>query len=98
MTTKKKTETRADLQRKIRELNAQLVHVYHFATAELHKAGTNHMMASGVLVTLHALGGREIVTPVVIKDGFSDATIEALRADMVRSYELAVMFKPKAGK
>ncbi len=92
---KKKTETRADLSRKVIELTAQLASAYHFASAKLDKAGTDHMMASGVLVQLHALGGRELISPVLIRDGLSPETIAALKADMARSYELAVMFKPK---
>lgn len=92
--TKTKTKTRADLQRENMELRAQLAHVYHFASAELHKAG-DCLMGSGVLVQLHALGGREIVNPVVIRDGLSPDTIEALRRDLVRSYQGATIFKPK---
>lgn len=95
MNTKKKAKTRADLLREIRELHAQLVHVYHFADAELHKCGTDRMMASGVLVTLTANGGRELVTPFMVKDGLSAETIAGLRADIARSYELATAFKPK---
>lgn len=90
-----KAKTRAELQRQVTELTAQLAHTYHFASAELHKAG-DCLMASGVLVTMHALGGRQITVPFVIRDGLSADTIAALRRDMVRSYEGAVMFKPKA--
>lgn len=92
---KPKPKTRADLQREVTELKAQLAHVYHFASAELHKAGTDRMMGSGVLLQLHANGGRELILPVMIKDGLSADTIEALQRDLARSYELAVAFKPK---
>lgn len=91
---KKKTETRAELERKVKELSAQMAYIYHFASADLHKAG-DCLVASGVLVTLHALGGREIVPAFVIRDGLSAETIAALRADLVRSYNGAVAFKPK---
>ena len=94
MTAKKKTETRADLQRQVKELNAQLAHVYYFAHQELPKASTKHMMASGVLLTVTALGGRQLMTPVLIRDGLSDDTIAALQRDLVRSYELMMTFKP----
>jgi len=30
---------------------------------------------------------------IMITDGLSDATIEAIKADLVRSYDLATMFK-----
>lgn len=93
--TRKKAKTRADLQREIAELKAQLIHTYHFATADLHKASTDHMMASGVIVTLTAIGGRQIIHPVMIKDGLSHETVEALRRDMFRTFELLTEFKPK---
>lgn len=92
---KAKGKTRADLLRENMELRAQLAHVYHFASAEIHKAGTDRMTASGVLLQLYALGGREIICPVVIRDGLSADTIEALRRDLARSYSSAVEFKPK---
>lgn len=89
-----KRPTRADLERQVRELKGQLASSYHFADANLHKAG-EALMASGCVVQLHALGGRELIEPVVIRDGLSPETIAALRRDLARSYELATMFKPK---
>lgn len=91
-----KRETRADLSRRIRELEAQLAYTYHIASSTLHKAGQDRMMASGVLLTLNALGGAEIIPPVVIRDGLSAETIAAIRADIARSFDLATQFKPKA--
>jgi hypothetical protein len=41
------------------------------------------------------LGGRQIIPPVVIRDGFSADTLAAIRRDLVRSYESAIAFKPK---
>ena len=91
----KKQKTRADLQREVKELTAQLASSYHFASATLDKAGTDKMMASGVLLQLHALGGRELIVPIVIRDGLSADTIAALQRDIARSYTLATQFKPK---
>jgi hypothetical protein len=96
-TTKKAAQTREAMGRKILELEAQLVHVYHFADQALVKAGNAHMMGSGVILQLTALGGREICKPVCIRDGLSDATIAALRADLARSFNAAAAFKPKGG-
>lgn len=95
MKTKKKADTRADLQRKVAELTAQLASTYHFASAELNKAGTDRLMGGGLLITMHALGGREVMTPVVIRDGLSADTIAALQRDILRSYEGAILFKPQ---
>lgn len=94
-TTKKSKTTKAQLQRKVLELEAQLASTYHFAAATLPTCG-EALMASGVLVQLTALGGRELVIPFVVKDGLSASTIAALHADILRSYELATMFKPKS--
>jgi len=95
---KPKKPTRQDLERQILELNGQLAYVYAQASRNIEKASTNHMMASGVLLQLTALGGREIIKPVVICDGLSDETIEALKKDLARSYELATMHKPAAAE
>lgn len=93
---KPKKPTRKDLERQVLELKAQLAFGYASASSDVEKAGTNHMMASGVLLQLTALGGREIIKPVVIRDGLSDETIEALKKDLARSYELATVHKPVA--
>lgn len=91
---KTKKQIIADKNREILELKAQLAHVYHFAKATIDKAGEKYMMGSGVLVQITALGGREIVLPFMVKDGLSQDTIEAIKADIIRSYELTTVFKP----
>jgi len=94
---KPKKPTRKDLERQVIELKGQLACVYAFASSDVEKASTKHMMGSGVLLQLTALGGREIIKSVVIRDGLSDETIEALKKDLARSYELATAQKPKGG-
>lgn len=89
-----KSQRIVELERKLTEAEAQLAHVYHFASANLHKASTEHLMGSGVIITLTVLGGRVICDPVMIRNGLSMETVNALRADMVRSYEDATEFKP----
>jgi hypothetical protein len=91
-TTKPAKKTRAQLARQVLELTAQLAHVYQFANTEIHRASQKHMMASGVLLQLTAIGGKEIINPVMIKDGLSDETIAAIKADLKRSYDLAIMY------
>lgn len=93
--THKAKVSRQTLRQRIKELEAQIASTYHFADATIEKAGQNHMMASGVLLELTALGGRQLINPVVIKDGLSETTIAAIRADLRRSYEQSVSFKPK---
>lgn len=94
MKTDKTPKTRAQLKREILELKSQLAHVYHFADHTLNKAGGKYMMGSGVLLQLTAIGGEEIINPIMIKDGLSEETIAAIRADIIKSYELSTMFKP----
>lgn len=89
-----KKPTRQEMKQKIRELEAQLVHRYHFASRTIDKAGTKNLVGSGVIISLVMLGGREIIEPLCIRDGLSDETIAALKADFARSYEIATMFKP----
>jgi hypothetical protein len=89
-----KKPTRQELERKVFELESQLVHRHHFATRSIDKAGTKKFMGSGVIISLVGLGGREIIEPLCIRDGLSDETIAALKADFARSYEIATMFKP----
>ncbi len=91
-----KTQKIAELERKLREALAAHAYVYHFAQNDIKKAGTDKLTGSGVVITLTVLGGREIISPVLIVDGLSAETIAALSADFVRSYELATTFKPKA--
>lgn len=91
---KVKGPSKSDLKRKVMELTGQLASAYHFADATLDKAGPD-LLGSGVLLQLHALGGKELIEPVVIRDGLSLETIAALRKDIERSHELATMLKPK---
>lgn len=84
----------AELERKLGEALAGQTHTYHFAEKGIDKASTKHLMGSGVMLTLTVLGGREICAPVLIRDGLSDETIAALKADFVRGYELATLCKP----
>lgn len=91
---KPEKKSRDQLERQIFELQAQLAHVYHFADAELAKAG-DCLTGSAVIVHLTVLGGREITKPFAIRDGLSKETIEALKADIRRSYGLCTTFKPK---
>lgn len=90
-----KAQRITELERQLSEALAGQSHVYHFAQVGLAKAGRSHLLGSGVILTLTVLGGRKICEPVLIRDGLSPETIDALNMDMVRSYESAIEFKPK---
>lgn len=92
---KKKRKTYAELQQQIKELEAQLTHVPYFAINELTRTSEKYLLGSGVLITMHGIGGKQLVTPFMVKDGLSQETIEALKADLRRTYELMVSFNPK---
>ena len=77
----------AELERQIRELNAQKPNALRNAVNELHLCGGNKMLGSAVLITITAWGGEEIVEPFAVYDGLSQSTIDALRADIRRTME-----------
>lgn len=80
--------TYADLQRQITELKAQMAHTLKNARRNMHKAG-EPLHASAVIVTLTALGGREIMPPFAIRDGLSPETIHAFILDLDRTAKLS---------
>ncbi len=84
----------AELERKLQEALAGQAHVYYFADKALDKASPKHLIGSGVVLTLSVLGGRELFSPVLLRDGLSEPLIQALRADLAASYVLATRFKP----
>lgn len=94
---KKPSKAKADnviLRRKVAELEAQLASSYHFASATLDSAA-DKMQGGAVILRLTALGGRELIVPVAIKNGLSAESIAALRADISRSYDAAIELAPK---
>ena len=81
----------AYLERKLLEALAGQAHVYNFANATADKASTDHLLGSGVIMTLTVLGGRKIMEPVLFRDGLSAETIAAIKADLKRSFDSATM-------
>ena len=51
------------------------------------KLGKDRYMASGVLIQVTDLSGKVLIGPVMITDGLSQGTIDALRADIKASYD-----------
>lgn len=82
----------ATAQRRAAELQAQLASTLGAAFDDMGKAADFH--GSGVILSLSALGGREIVRPVMIRDGLSPDSVTALRRDVCRSFELATLVSP----
>lgn len=84
----------AELQRKLRESEAQRASAYHFAASELKRLSLDRCVGSAVILELTLLGDNRKVGPVAIRDGLSAETIAAIKSDLVRSYESAVELKP----
>lgn len=94
-TNKPAKPTRAELQREIMELKAQMAHVPHFAIPALLKFNRDRFAASAVILTLHGIGANGLrMDPVAIRGGLSDDTIKAIHRDLIRSYEDAIVYKP----
>lgn len=89
-----KRERIAQLERKLRETEAQLAHVYWYAANGVADTDCTKHKGGGIVVQIHWLGGKEVCPPFMVKDGFSPESIAALRADIRRSYESATEIAP----
>lgn len=68
------------------QLASRLVHAFD----ALPKCG-EAFFGSGVIVSIHTCGGKEIVRPFMVRDGLSLASIKALQADACLSFEKATL-------
>lgn len=93
-TKKTKAQRIAELERKLFEAEAAQIHSHHFASVRMDKLVTDKMMGSGVIMSFTTLGGGTTIGPVMIYNGLSKETIEAIKADLVRSYKYAIELKP----
>ena len=83
---KAKKPTYAQLARQNAELIAALAVQHNFALSKIDKAANR--VASGVMLQLTAVGGADIIPPVMIRDGLSSEAVEALKRDIRRSLDL----------
>lgn len=84
----------ASLERRLFEARAQFASTLGTAFDAIPKAGTDIYMGSGVILQIHAIGGKEIIPAVMIRDGFSRETIAAIQSDLARSFEFATLVNP----
>lgn len=82
----------AELERKLFEMKSQQASVLATAFDSIQKSA--EFMGSGVILQLTALGGKELIPAVMIRDGLSHKTIAAIQDDLCRSFELATMANP----
>ena len=88
---KSKKLTYNQLLQKVKELRAELPISYTMANSTIDKASVDKLMASGVMLQLTGIGGREIIEPIIIRDGLSKETIDAIKADIKRSFAIATL-------
>lgn len=81
------------LERKLFEARTQYAATIGAAFDAIPKAGSDYH-ASGIILQITALGGKEVIPPVMIRDGFSPATVKAIQDDLARSFELATLVNP----
>lgn len=82
----------AKLQAELRAYKAEDVYTMRLAYDELAKLTKSRFMASGLILHITDPGGREVLQPVMIKDGFSDSTIAAIQADLKAGLEMRLAF------
>lgn len=80
-----KKPTYAELARRLAELQAQQPSTLRAAHKGLQR--TDQLHGSACIVTITSLGGREVVAPFAVYDGFSQSTIDAIRADIQRTID-----------
>lgn len=83
-----------DLQRRLLTSEASQLHNLHFASADIQKVCNSKMQGSGVILSIKALNGADIVKPTMIANGLSQETILAIKADLTKAYEYTIELKP----
>ena len=76
------------LKARIRMLEAQDVGSVNAAWRDIGKTGQDRYMASGVIISITNLSGKELIAPVMVQDGLSEDTIGGLKADFARTMKL----------
>lgn len=83
-----------DLQRKLFASEASQLHNLHFASADIQKVCNAKMQGSGIILSIKALNGTDIVQPTMIVNGLSQETILSIKADLQKAYEYTIALKP----
>lgn len=85
-------KTKKQLKREILELKSSTPQAYRLAYDNLINTSIDNNMASGVLLQITGIGGKEL-TSVLIQDGLSDETIKAIKKDIKRSSDTMLLGK-----
>ncbi len=73
------------LRKRIKALEAQLISSQYFAMLSLAHLTEKKYMGSGIVLTITDLSGKEVMSPAMIKNGFSKETVNALKKDFEKS-------------
>lgn len=93
----KQKETKKQLKRKLQILESDNFYALAKAYENIDRCNTNNFMASGVTITIKNINKDNpiICEEFCILDGLSDETIEAIKKDIKRSYDLKMSYIPK---
>lgn len=84
----------ADLERALSNARASLASACANAFDKMEEASVENFMGAGVVLCIRDPNGRDIIEPVMIRDGLSSSSIAALKDDLCRSFELATLASP----
>jgi len=79
---------------KLKVADASRAHTYWATSNQVVNLMKRDFTASGVVLHVTDLTGRNLIDPVMIIDGLSEATLRAIHADIVRSHDSAASFGP----
>jgi len=91
MSKEKRAAQLAKVTNELRVLKASQNYALAQAHRQIDKCGQDRYMASAVTIIIRNINvaNNVVVEEVAISDGFSQATIDAIKADIERSYKLA---------
>lgn len=90
---KKSKITKTTLKRKLLEAESSTILSHKFAHTDINKCSIPKCTGSGVLIQISAIGGKQLINPILIKDGLSEETINSIKKDIKRSSDILTSFK-----
>lgn len=85
---------KSDLERQLLHCKAYDISTLYASYRDMDKTGNDRYMASGVIISIQNINKTKstIIEPTMIMDGLSAETIEAIKKDIKRSYDLRMSF------
>ena len=79
---------------KLKVADASRASTYWATSDQVARLMKRNFTASGMVLHVTSLSGENLILPVMISDGLSEATLRAIHADIVRSHDSAASFGP----